>query len=124
MPVELATVRDDLVAALSGIEDVEVYRHKQVNYQFPAFVVGWPRSMDVRPTFSGQRDFTIDVTVGVEMIDPESSDARLSALLEQAVDALQADPTWDVQPITDFGEELLNDSRVVVWCRLPVAVFA
>jgi hypothetical protein len=119
----IAATRDALLAVLDDIDDVQVYRHRQENYHFPAVVIGWPQSMDVRPTMGSPRDFVIDVHVAVDVIDPESSDDRLSTTIDAVVEALLAEPNWDVQPVTDFGEQLSGDQRTVIWCRLPVAVF-
>ena len=120
----LATVRSDLYDALNDADLGAVYRTRQTNYDFPAIVVGWPQSMDVRPAMGTPRDFVIDVHIGVEVHDADGADELLSILLEAAVVALQDNKAWDVQPITDFGEDITSDQRVLLWCRLPVAVFA
>lgn len=122
MPTSLATVRSDIEAALLSL-DAQVYRQRQTDYKFPAIVVGWPQSMDLRASMGGARDFIIDVQVGVEVGDDASSDELLENLLEDAVEALTSDKSWDVQPITDFANELTSDGRVILWCRMPVAVF-
>jgi hypothetical protein len=70
------------------------------------------------------RDYVIDVYVAVEVTDDDSCDDLLSELLDAAVVALLANEAWDVQPATDFGEELAADGRAIITCRLPVAVFA
>lgn len=119
----LNAVRDQLVAALDGIPDVEVYRHIAVDYQYPAILVGHPESVDVRPAFGDQRDFVIVVNIAIEVVDPESSYDLLYELLDTVAEVLLSEPTWDVRPATNFGEELLADNRVVSRCRLPVAVF-
>lgn len=123
MTTSLAAARTALFDALSTVDGVQVYRHRVQNFQYPAMVVGWPTSLDVRADMGFARDFVIDVDVAVEVIDPESSDELLSDLLEQAVEALQGDSAWDVRPVTNFGEQLLADDRTIVWCRLPVAMF-
>jgi hypothetical protein len=121
----LATVRTDLYDVLTAATvDAQVYRHRQTNYQYPAFVVGWPQSLDFRAAMGGQRDFVIDVLVAVEVVDGDSSDDLLSELLEGAVTAIETEPQWDIQPATDFSEELTADGRVIIWCRLPVVVYA
>jgi hypothetical protein len=119
----LATVRTDLYDALAALDVAQTYRRRLTNYQYPAYVVGWPQEMDVRAAQGDVRDFVIDVYVAVEVTDDESCDDLLSDLLEAAVEALLANGQWDVQPATDFGEELVGE-RTVVSCRLPVAVFA
>jgi hypothetical protein len=123
MATTLATVRAALFAELSEIESAQTYKTRQRHFQYPAIVVGWPQSMNVGPSMGEARDFVIDVGVAVEVTDDESSDELLSEILEDAVTALSATSTWQVQPATDFGEELVNDNRTVIWCRLPVAVF-
>jgi hypothetical protein len=120
----LASVRTDLYTALYAIGTATTYRRRQTNYQYPALIVGWPQSMDVRAAMGGIRDFVIDVHVGVEVFDDDSSDDLLSDLLEDAVSALQDDSQWDIHPVTDFGEDLTADNRVILWCRIPVAVFS
>lgn len=124
MTVELATVRASIAGKLSALGVAETYRRRQKNFQFPAFVVGWPESLDFRPAMADARDFVIDVYVGVESVEDDSSDDLLSDLLESASVALAAEPGWDVRPATDFGEELMADSRTIIWCRLPVMVLA
>ena len=124
MATSLATARTSIATALAGIATANHYRRRQTNYQYPCIVVGWPQSMDVRPTMGDTRDFTIDVIIGVEVVDDDSSDDLLSSLLETTVTALLTAAAWDVQPATDFGEELLGDNRTIIWCRLPVAVLA
>jgi DNA-directed RNA polymerase subunit K/omega len=123
MATTLATVRTALFDELSEIADAQTYRTRQRNYQYPAIVVGWPQTMNVGPSMGEARDFVIDIGIAVEVTDDESSDDTLSGILEEAVDALSSTSTWMVQPATDFGEELINDNRTVIWCRLPVAVF-
>ena len=125
MTTALAAVRTDLYDALSTGRRVQIYRHRQETTSIPAIVVGWPQSMDVRPAMGDPRDFVIDVFVAVEVTDPESSDDLLSDLLEAGGDGAAGRSEWDVQPVTDFVEEQpLGDGRVVMRCRLPVAVFA
>ena len=124
MTVSLATARTALFDDLSTIEDVEPYRHRLENYQYPCAIVGWPQSMDVRPDFVQERDYVIDVYVAVAVTDPESSDELLSELIEAVVEVLLDGSNRDVRPATDFGERLLADNRVEISCRLPVAVFA
>lgn len=122
----LATVRQDLFDTLdAAVSDIaSVYRHRQRNYQYPAVIVGWPQTMDVRPSMGDPRDFVIQIDIGVEVVDEDSSDDLLSELLEAAVTALLAGGAQrDVQPVEDFGEVLGNDDRVFMWCRLPVAVY-
>jgi hypothetical protein len=120
----LATARADLYDVLDGIGLATTYKRRQTNLQFPASLVGWPQSMDVRPAMGDLRDYVIDVFAGVETVEDDSSDDQLSALLEAAVDAILALEAHDVQPATDFGEEVTADGRTIIWCRLPVAVFA
>jgi hypothetical protein len=125
MPTELVDVRIALYDALSTLTDVEVYRHRRRDYKYPCIVIGWPSSIDVRADMGMARDFVINVELAVEVVDDESSDDRLSELLEEAVAILlDTQSTWDVQPVTDFGELLLADNRTVISCRLPVAVFS
>lgn len=123
----LADIRGELFTALETIDDVEVYKRRLANYQYPAIIVGWPQSLDVRPYLGPTpRQFVIDVTVAVEATDDVSADIRLEELLEAAVEALTPDdqPEWTVQTVTDFSEQLLADGRTVIACRLPVAVIA
>ena len=121
----LASVRTAIADDLATIENVEVYRHRLNDYQYPAVVVGWPQSMDVRPYMAeGGREYVIDVFIAVAVTDPESSDDLLSELLESAVGVLLEGAAMDVRPVTDFGERVLNDSRVEISCRLPVVVYA
>jgi hypothetical protein len=119
----LTTLRADLFDSLSTIGTANTYRRRRTNYEFPALIVGWPQTMDFRPEMGGARDFVIDVIIGIEVSDEDSSDDQLSDLIEEAVAVLQDVAQWDVQPATDFGEELTGDNRVIIWCRLPVAVF-
>jgi hypothetical protein len=121
---ELADVRLAIFDALNATgAGVNVYRRRKLDPQMPAFVVGWPQSMDVRAAQgAGIRDYVIDVNIGVQVVDDEGADEELEELIEVAVAAVLLDPSWDVQPVTDFGEEILADGRVTMWCRLPVAV--
>jgi hypothetical protein len=123
MTVTLATARTDIYQVLEDLGTANTYRRRQTDYEFPAFVVGWPESLDFRPAMAGARDFVINVDVAVEVSDDSSSDDRLSELLEGAVEALLVATNWDVRPATDFGEALDSAGRVIIWCRLPVAVF-
>jgi hypothetical protein len=120
----LADVRSTLYDTLDAVGTATTYKRRQTNLQFPAYLVGWPQSMDVRPDMGGARDYVIDVFAGVEVVDDDSSDDELSALLEAAVEAILELDAHDVQPATDFGEEVTADGRTIIWCRLPVAVFA
>lgn len=120
----LATVRTSIFDALSNTGlDVNVYRRRRTDYQYPVFVVAWPQSIDMRAAMGGERSFVIDVLVGVEVRDEDSADEQLEDLLEAAVTALMDESSsWDVQPVTDFGEEITGDARTILWCRLPVEV--
>ena len=120
----LAQVRTDLYDVLADLHVAQVYRWRLTDYQTPAYVVGWPQSMDVRPAMADVRDFIVDVFVAVEMTDDASADDLLSDLLDQAVAAVLEVPEWDVQPVTDFGVEQASDGRAVLTCRLPVTVLA
>ena len=121
----LADVRTDLFDLLSTVsDDVNVYRRRQTNYQYPALMIGWPQSMDVRAAMGSVRTFVLDVIIGVESTDDDSSDDDLSDLLEETVNVILDGSEWDVEPATDFGEELTADNRVILSCRLPVAVFS
>lgn len=125
MATTLATARGNLSTTLSAaITTANHYKRRQVNYQYPTVVVGWPQEYDVRPAMGDARDFTLDVFVGVEVTDDDSSDDLLSSLLESAVTALLTNDDWDVQPATDFGEQQTQDDRTVIWCRLPVSILA
>lgn len=124
MATALATQRTAILTALAGITTTQKYRRRMTNPQFPCHVVGWPDEYDVRPDQSGSTTATIPVWVGVEVGDDESADDQLSGLLDSTVTALLAVAAYDVQPATDFGETLTDDGRTVVWCRLPVVVFA
>lgn len=120
----LATARTSIATALAGITTAQIYRRRQTNYQYPAIVVGWPQSLDVRPTQGDARDIALDVFVGCEVTDDDSTDDLLSSLLESVVAALLLTAAWDVQPATDFGEAPTDDNRVIIWCRLPVLMLA
>ncbi len=124
MTTTLSEARTAVFDELSTIGMANTYRTRQRSYQYPAIVVGWPQSMDVRPAMGDARDFVLDIGIAVEVVDDDSSDDLLSEILEAAATILQDTPTWDVQPATDFGEELLTDNRVVIWCRLPLAIFS
>lgn len=120
----LNTVRADLFTVLDTIPDVQVYRHIQVDYKYPAILIGHPETVDVRPAMGDQRDFVIAINLAVEIVDPESSYDLLYDLLDVVAETLLAgDPGWDVRPVVNFGEEMLADNRVVSRCRLPVAVY-
>lgn len=122
MATTLATTRTAVLAAMSGITTAQKYRRRHTNYQYPAIVIGWPSDFNVRPVFGDARDVTLDVFIGVEVTDDESSDDLLSGLLESVITALQTNTTWDVQSTTQFSDELLADDRVVVWARVPLLV--
>lgn len=125
MTTALSTVRSDLHAALDALGVAQTYRRHLINYQYPAYIVGWPQEIDFRAAMGDYpRDFVISVFVGVEVTDDESCDALLEDLLEAAVEVLQANDQWDVQPATDFSEGATQDGRVIIGCRLPVAVFS
>lgn len=124
MSTALATIRTNLFDTLDALPGVHAYRRRRADYAYPAAVVGWPQAMDVRPVFGDLRQVVIDVVVGVEAVDDDASDDLLSDLLDTVVAALLADATLDVQPVSDFGEDLVADGRVIIWCRLPVAVIA
>lgn len=124
MATTLATARAAAATALSAITTAQTYRRRQTNYQYPCFVVGWPTEYDARPTMGDTRDFTVNVWVACEVTDDDSTDDLLSSLLESAVTALQANGSWDVQPITDFDEQLTDDQRTIVSCRLPLNMLA
>lgn len=121
----LPTVRSGLATILEGAgTDATVYRRRQTNYQYPAFVVGWPSSIDLRAGMGGLRRFVISVAVAVEVLDDDSADEQLETLLEAAIAAILADVVYDIESVTDFEEVSTADGRTVLWCRLPVAVLA
>jgi len=124
MATSLATARASVSTALTAaMTGCNHYRRRQTDYKYPAVVVGWPQEFNVRPTLgAGERDITLDVWVACELGDDDSTDDLLSSLLESAVTALLGTAAWDVQPVTDFGEQVTADERTVIWCRLPVAV--
>ena len=125
MATSLATARTDALTALSGITTANKYRRRPTNPQFPCLFVGWPDEFDFNPTLgAGERDFTLSVWAGCEVTDDESSDDALSSLLESAVTALQVNPAWRVAPATDFGEQVTDDNRTIIWARLPLLVLA
>lgn len=118
----LAATRTALAAVLVNVTEAHTYRRRQTNPQYPCLLVGWPDEFDVRPTFGEARDVTVPVWVGCEVGDDDSSDDLLSSLLESAVTQLTSNSAWDVQPASNFGEQLLDDGRVIIWCSLPVRV--
>ena len=120
----LADVRGELFDTLDALGVAQVYRHRIADYQYPAYVVGWPQLLDVRPAMGTQRDFVIEVFVAVEVTDDASCDDLLSELLEGAVVAMQENAYWDVQPAVEFEEASVADGRSIITCLLPVAVFA
>ena len=123
MATTLATARGNVSTALaSAVTTANHYKRRQTNYQYPCVVVGWPAEYDANPAMGDVRDFTLDVFVGVEVADDDSSDDLLSSLLESVVTTLLANSGWVVEPVTDFGEQQTADDRTVVWCRLPVRV--
>ena len=124
MTTTLSQVRLDLFDTLDSLRVANTYRWRLADYQTPAYIVGWPQTMDVRPAMGDIRDFVIDVFVAVDLTDDPSCDDLLSDLLDQAVEALLLTAEWDVQPVTDFGVEQATDGRSVLTCRLPVAVLA
>lgn len=126
MATALATARGNVATALaSALTTANHYKRRQTNFQYPCVLVGWPQELDVRPTHGGgERDFTLDVWVACEVLDDDSSDDLLSSLLETAITALLTNTAWDVQPVTDFGEQQTQDERSVIWCRIPVLVLA
>jgi hypothetical protein len=116
----LATLRTNIATALSGVTTANIYRRRQTNLQYPCLMIGWPIEFDVRPVMAtAPRDATIPVTIGVEVLDDDSSDDLLSTIMESAITALD-----DVMPATDFGEALTDDGRVILWATLPVKVLA
>lgn len=122
MTTSLDTVRADLYAALSSVaNNANVYKYPRVSYEYPAFVV-WPRTMDVRPAMGDPRDVTIDVRIGAELMDDDSTGELLDGLVDTVAPALLSHSDWDVQPV-EFGSELLADGRVVLWANIPVGVF-
>jgi len=127
MTTALATARGSVYTTLAAVFTTTAngYKRRQENYQYPCFVVGWPQEFNVRPTLgAGERDITLDVWFACEVTDADSTDDLLSSMLETGVTALLANGAWDVQPVTDFGEQQTQDDRTVIWCRLPVAVMA
>lgn len=125
MATSLATARGNVYTTLAAaMTTANPYKRRQTNYMYPAVVVGWPQELDVRADLGTARDFTLDVWVACEVIDDDSSDDLLSGLLETAVTALLTNSAWDVQPVTDFGEQQTQDDRTIIWCRIPVSVLA
>lgn len=120
--MNLATIRTSLYDALAEV-DAELYRQPRTDYQYPAVVIGYPLEMDVRPAMAGARDITLPVTLAVLATDDTDPDGIISDLIDQVVDALTPDPRWDPRP-AEFSVETLNDSRIIVTCQIPVAVFA
>jgi hypothetical protein len=120
----LATLRTNIATALSGVTTANIYRRRQTNLQYPCLMIGWPLEFDVRPVMAtAPRDATIPVTVGVEVLDDDSSDDLLSTIMESAITALDTS-VYDVMPATDFGEALTDDGRTILWATLPVKVLA
>jgi hypothetical protein len=125
MATTLATARGNVYTTLAAaLTTCNPYKRRQTNYQYPCFVVGWPQEYDARPDMGTGRDFVLDVLIAVEVGEDDSADDLLSSLLDSAVTAIQTNNAWDVQPISDFGEQQTADDRTVIWCRLPVSVLA
>jgi hypothetical protein len=121
--VNLAEARTAVHDALRDVAGVSLYRGKSASYKFPCVIVGLPESMNVDPTMGDARDYVIPVILGVEVKHARGADEKMDELTEAVVDVLRADqPTWMVQTI-EFSDELMADQRVVVWGRLPVAVW-
>lgn len=126
----LAQIRSGLATACASVT-AQKYRFRPDNPEYPCVVIGWPTSFDVRANQDGGRDVEIPVSCGVEVKDPESADDELSALIESTITALSAAPTLggiaytiDIAPATDFGVEVIGDERRILWCALPVLVYA
>jgi hypothetical protein len=119
----LADARTGIYDALDATQAANTYRRRILNPQSPAFVVGWPQTMDVSAAMgSGIRDYVIDVHIGIEVLDEEGADEELEDLIEVAVTAILEVPQWGVQPVDEFGEAQTQDGRTFIWCRLPVTV--
>jgi hypothetical protein len=119
----LTAVRTDLYDNLAALEVAQVYKRRATNYEFPAFIVGWPAEVDFAAAMGEPRDFVVDVFVEVEVTDEDSADETLEELLDAAVASLSTIDTYHVRPVTDFQESQTLDGRVVIGCRLPVKVF-
>jgi hypothetical protein len=119
----LTGVRADLYDVLAALDVAQVYKRRAVNYEFPAFIVGWPQEIDFRAVMGTPRDSVVDVFVEVEVTDEDSADEQLEELLEAAVGTLLLVNNYDVEPATDFAEFATADGRTVMGCRLPVRVF-
>jgi hypothetical protein len=119
----LTAVRTDLYDNLAALEVAQVYKRRATNFEFPAFIVGWPAEVDFSAAMGAPRDFVIDVFVEVEVTDEDSADETLEELIEAAVVSLMTIDTYHVRPATDFTESSTADGRTVIGCRLPVAVF-
>lgn len=124
MATTLATMRSGIATTIAGVSGVQVYRRRQSDPQYPCLVIGWPEEFDVRPDNGDERDATIPVWVGVEVRDGDGADDQLSTLLDATVAILLTVNAYDVAPVSDFGEQLLQDDRIVVWAKIPVSVLA
>jgi DNA-binding Lrp family transcriptional regulator len=119
----LTAVRTDLYDNLAALEVAQVYKRRATNYEFPAFIVGWPQEVDFSAAMGSPRDFVVDVFVEVEVTDEDSADETLEELIEAAVASLMTIDTYHVRPATDFAESQTADGRTLIGCRLPVSVF-
>jgi hypothetical protein len=121
--VNLAEARTSVFDALRDVPGVTLYRGKVIDYKFPCVVVGLPESMNVDATMGDARDYVIPVILGVSVKHARGADEKMDELTEAVIAVLRADqPTWHVQTI-EFSEELMADQRIVMWGRLPVAVW-
>lgn len=121
--MNLAEARTAVYTALQDVPGVALYRGKAVKYTFPCVIVSLPESMNVDPTMGDARDYVIPVIIGLSVKSPQGADEKMDELVEAVVEVLRADqPTWRVQTI-EFSDELMADSTVVMWGRLPVAVW-
>lgn len=127
----ITQTRTAMNAALSALTTANRYRFRPKNPQYPCTVIGMPDEWDTRPVEGSARTMTFPVWVGIDGKDDESTEDTFEALIESVVTTLLANPTLtgvvdslDVQPVTNFTASISGDDRVILWCSIPVEVFA
>lgn len=116
--MNLATVMDELAAALDTLDDLRVYPYWVRRVNPPVAVVGWPDPLDYDATYGGGRDrTTMPVTVLVGRVDARSARDRLARYVDR-------DDPYSVKTAVDGHVTAVWDSARVQSVRFTVVTVA
>lgn len=127
--MSLSAVRAGLKATLI-LSGVETYGYMTLRPNTPAVVVGFPEELDPRAVLGPGMDYVIDVALFVSLSDDRVADENLTALVEDVLVILDANPTLGnsvsscvATRVGDFGRMPLGDTEEALGCLVTVEVY-